>query len=445
MCAYDFKPDTINLITGAKQTGCTSFVNIIDYVFGASDCDLPDTFNPSTELVGVVVSTERSRYVFVRAVPAVGRKTSEACDFVEIPRSGAIRLPSGFALRYKPEDIRWQLDRIVCGDFGGGKRTKPSGGQAETDETPRLTFRDVFNFSLQDDTTIADRHCLVKGISDGGGGLAAKMKPYFPFILGIIDRSIVLLENEKRRLEKDLKSIADERQKAARARQFLAAQREVFEMLGAIRNAAETWERLSGEGSSEDALKDIRHRIADLELKIAERRAGEERSAAECRRFISHRIQERLKTLFVKADLPELKADFDIERFTLHFLDGKKARHFSNVGASSNYICFHMSVSCAFMEQFGLRADSPVQNFVIFDCPALEDGLAENGEPLHYVEQLIGTLTESESDIREDKGKPWQPILMLQTPVSPYHESEQLHIVAHFNEGSGIIPNDWLS
>jgi len=649
VCAYDFKPGVINLITGAKQTGRTSFVNIIDYVFGSNECDLPDAFNPSTDIVGVVALTESSRYLFVRAVPAVGRKCSDSCDLVELPKDGPIRLPVAFEMKYAPEDVRWQLNRIVCGEFGGDD-SRSAREQSEIDDIPQLTFRDVFNFSLQDDTTIADRHCLVKGIHENGGGLAAKMKPYFPFILGVIDRSIVELENEKRKLEKDLKTKGDERVKTTRAlknclqsleemlhsakamsicppdvnipdwgnpdglvalarsltaktrgivppklveseldekakrvkavqeelrklavesqavqdkiehlkdvdskvksiietgektrqrleisewvsqywkigklaswggfdaeeivrkridclkeavsrygasvtspekqadyraaferemsdlearrkklirdhaakadelgrlcseegeaKKFLAAQREAFEMIGAIRNAAETWEKLNGSDNSDESLAEIRHQIGDLELKIAKRRADEERLNTLCRRFISTRIMERLKTLFVNPDLLALKPDFDTERFTLRFIDGQKTRHFSNVGASSNYICFHVAASCALMEQFGQREDTPVQNFVLFDIPALEDGLDENGEPLHYVEQLIGTLEESEHDVRESKSRPWQPILLLQTPSSLSPDGELVHVVAHFNEGTGIIPNDWLT
>ena len=72
---------------------------------------------------------------------------------------------------------------------------------------------------------------------------------------------------------------------------------------------------------------------------------------------------------------------------------------------------------------------------------AQENGLDENGEELHYVEQLEGTLIEALNDSAGDK---WQPILILQSNTQPFEESEHTHIVAHFNEAEGIIPKEWI-
>lgn len=646
--AYEFKPEKVNLITGAKQTGRTSFVNIIDYVLGASDCDLPDVFNPAVDVVGVLTVTDKMRHLFVRGVPEVGKKSSNACDYREFDTAGDVVLPDSFEMQLKPEDIRWYLDRIVCGIASDlpNEDVKSGEDQAEGDDAPVMRFRDVLNFSLQDDVTISSRHCLVKGLLASGTGLIAKMKPFLPFILGIESRELVQVLNEKRKLEKEkdakvqerikitralqnclqcleamlvqaktislcsptvqipgwsnpdmlvktarevleqnkgiiapklnsaelsreaqlvqeaqqkLKEIAVESQNVqseierlkvidsrmkgyiaaaertqrrleisewveafwsqrklayyggpdaeervnarvkalkdalenfgmtvtcaekqsdyraaferemkhwesrrellvrdhakagedlvrlcneeGEARKFMAAQREAFELLGAIRNACETWEKLNGAENSLDEVTRLGSEVSKLELQAATLKADEDKREAACRKFLADSIKDRLASLFVKDDLKNFTPSFDIERFILQLSNGEVTRNFSNVGASSNYICFHVAVSCALMEQFSRRDDSPVQNFVIYDCPALEDGLDENGEPLHYAEQIIGTFNESLNDVKDRK---WQPILMLQTPSDMFADDPEIHKVAHFAEGKGIIPEDWL-
>ena len=642
--AYDFKPGVVNVITGAKQTGRTSFVNIIEYAFGAAECELPDAFNPTVDVVGVLVRTAEKRYLFVRAVPEVGRKVSDECEYQELPLEGEPEIPSSFALQMKSSDIRWYLDRIVCGEPGSEDRKAPEGQSEET--APVLSFQDVLNFSLQDDVTITNRHCLVRGMMDNGTGLTAKMKPYFKFLFGIESRDYVNVQSAMRELikqkeakcqervratnayrnvlqnlewmlmqaksislcpesvkvpsctdpdnlvatarmvldrnkdvvapkingaelekvakiiaekESKLKELAEEAQytqseierlqlmdarmadyfKSAEktnerlqlsdwvskfwtqrnlanpggwypveaveerveklknelkkfgdsvmslekrsdyraaferelehwkarlalqikehadmseelkrlcaedsdARKLIATQRSAYELLGSIRNACETWEKLNGDENSFDEVQRLGGEVSKLELKAATLKADEDKREEECRRFLANSIRERLASLFVRDDLKRMMPVFDIDKFTLKLSDGTMTRNISNVGASSNYICFHVAVSCALMEQFSLREDSPVQNFVIYDCPALEDGLDENGEPLHYAEQLIGTCEESLTDV---KGHEWQPILMLQTPMNMFADDSTLHKVTHFAEGEGIIPKAWF-
>ena len=584
---YEFVPGKLNLVTGAKQTGRTSFVNIIEYAFGATECELPDAFNPAVDVVGVLVRTAEKRYLFVRAVPEVGRKASDECEYQELPLEGEPEIPSAFALQMKSADIRWYLDRILSGEPENGVREDRS-AQIDEEVSPVLSFQDVLNFSLQDDVTITSRHCLVKGMMDNGTGLTAKLKPYFKFLFGIESRDLVNVLSAQRELEKQkdvkcqervratnayrnvlqnlewmlmqaksislcpesvkvpsctdpdnliatarmvlernkdvvapkingaelekvakiiaeketkLKELAEEAQytqseierlqlmdarmtdyfKSAEktnerlqlsdwvskfwtqrnlanpggwypaevvekrveklknelkkfgdsvmspekrsdyraaferelehwkarlalqikehadmseelkrlcaedsdARNLIATQRSAYELLGSIRNACETWEKLNGVENSFDEVQRLGGEISKLELKAATLKADENKREEKCRQFLANSIRERLTTLFVREDLKRLMPVFDLEKFTLKLSDGTITRNISNVGASSNYICFHVAVSCALMEQFSLREDSPVQNFVIYDCPALEDGLDDNGEPLH--------------------------------------------------------------
>ena len=192
---YKFLPDVVNVISGHRQTGRTSFVDAIDYVFAAKECGLPDKFNPVVRAVGVVIGTEDKWYLFAREVDETG-KTSPACFFIDGDRAFPLEVPIDPEFDKRVDDVETELDRIVCGQF------KPAGAKEGEEEPETLGFRDVLNLSMFDSETIANPYLLLRDLNNGK--FKAHLLEYFPFILGIETRDLVEKRNEKKLLHKQI-------------------------------------------------------------------------------------------------------------------------------------------------------------------------------------------------------------------------------------------------
>lgn len=633
---YDFEPGRLNVISGARQTGRTSFVNIIDYVLGSPQCHLPSIFAAHVETLGVVAATAKRRYLLAREVPQRKNARGEKCAVETYNANEAVRIDMPPELTLRINDLRRQLDEIVC----------PPAKPGEKGESAPPTFREVFNFCQQDDLTIIRRDCLVRGFESNGLASSDRMREILPFIFSVHDKKhmelrerilaleaegeekkaarerttqhlrVVLeelarcvreaqeiglypaeekvpehfnsdllvaaarrileenkgavvpqpqqkpmaekqvsandlqtkqedcsrqiaklqsdiaalealdkklkeymgdsgqlrdrlevsewvfdffserfkfniekttdpdkavaeletlraalkdfnetacndeardnyriayageLERKRKQLDKKFKELSGYSAELKRlvgedeeVRDFVASPRKAYALLGKIENAVFTWDNLAGAALSLDELQKISSEKAQCEQRLKEMERAEADRERQCESNISARIRDHLRSLFVSRGFKDATSIFDLKTLSLSFMTTNGTVPSSNAGASSNYVCFHVAVSAAIMEHFSKTPDTPVPNFVLFDCPAQENGLDENGEELHYVEQLEGTLIEALNDSAGDK---WQPILILQSNTQPFEESEHTHIVAHFNEAEGIIPKEWI-
>ena len=182
---YEFMPGVVNVITGDKQTGRTSFVNIINYVFGSKDCELPDRFMPVVGWVGAVVGIGTERWLVARELTT--KRTSPKCHLSQL--HGTDEVPLDVDTNIKCDALLKRLDNMVCGEF------KMDGADVGAPMLPKLEFRDVLHFSFQDENTITNRRVLVNGFENGA--TRNKILEYLPFIFGVETREIVQLRNKK--------------------------------------------------------------------------------------------------------------------------------------------------------------------------------------------------------------------------------------------------------
>lgn len=640
MFPYVFIPGKLNVISGARQTGRTSFVNIVDYVLGASQCYLPSIFSSHVGTLGVIVATEKRRLLFAREVPNGRKARGEKCTVETYGVEECIDIDSPPELTLRINDLRRILDEMACPmqklpehDESTGKIAPPS-------------FREAFNFCQQDDLTIIRRDYLVRGFDASVRGIAERMHEILPFVFSVYDRRhmelreriraleaegeqkkaarektaqhlrIVLdelasylvaaremglipieatipstadsdalvdlarqvltensgavvpqlqqdalddgqqaakelqtkqeecsrqiaklqsdiaaldkkdkqirdfmedsgqlrdrievsewiydyfnsrfhfnnanasnpghaaseldslrnalkdfnetacsdsardnyyiafageMDRKKKQLSKKIKEISAYSTELKRlvgedgdVRDFVVSPRRAYALLGKIENAVFMWDNLVGEALSLEALGNLNAEKKRCEEQLKGMEKAEEDREKNIEHEIGSRIGDLLKSLFVSRVFKEAQSIFKLKDLALSFHTQNGILPSSVAGASSNYICFHVAVSAAVMEYFCKTPDAPVPNFVLFDCPAQEDGVDENGEERHYAEQLAGTLIEALNDSIDNK---WQPILILQSNTQPLRENADTHIVAHFNETEGIIPKEWL-
>lgn len=67
-----FQPGTVNVITGASQTGKSAIVPIIDYCLGSGKCSIPvNVIRKHVEWFGVVVDTSKGQILLARREPGI--------------------------------------------------------------------------------------------------------------------------------------------------------------------------------------------------------------------------------------------------------------------------------------------------------------------------------------------------------------------------------------
>src|ERR1700681_4185089 len=74
----NFRTGTVNVITGASQTGKSAIVPIIDYCLGSGKCSIPaGVIRLNTEWFGVVIDTSKGQLLLARREPGIQQSTGD--------------------------------------------------------------------------------------------------------------------------------------------------------------------------------------------------------------------------------------------------------------------------------------------------------------------------------------------------------------------------------
>lgn len=199
----NFKPNSINLITGTSKTGKTAIIEIIDYCLGSRGCSIPKIgpIRESSSWYGILVDTIEGEKLIARRDP--GNKDST--DDYYLTEGKNIRIVDFPKKNTNREAIRNLLSRLaklpqVNSDFhdtGNGFKG-------------RASFRDTTAFIFQPQTIIASNSTLFFKADDEVH--ARKLREIFPLILGAVDSDTLIkqhrlyevkriLERKRRQLE----------------------------------------------------------------------------------------------------------------------------------------------------------------------------------------------------------------------------------------------------
>lgn len=91
-----FEPGKLNIITGASKTGKTALIDIIDYCFGSSECDIPGIIRDKAHWVGLRLQINKGEVFLARKVPEHNKHYSEDIFYdvgvkVEIPEYSELK------------------------------------------------------------------------------------------------------------------------------------------------------------------------------------------------------------------------------------------------------------------------------------------------------------------------------------------------------------------
>uniref|UniRef100_A4WQP7 DUF3732 domain-containing protein n=1 Tax=Cereibacter sphaeroides (strain ATCC 17025 / ATH 2.4.3) TaxID=349102 RepID=A4WQP7_CERS5 len=204
-----FKPDALNIITGASGTGKSTLIKAIDYCMGSSKCELPAHVRRRSVAVGVKWLLGETEMIVGRIIPPVGQATSThmfAASGRNLPLPATVDAFDGATTL---EAAKAFIERAFgIGDLGGD----PDGGGARG----RATVRHATPYMFVTKEVIYSESTLLHGLekADKARDIVAAM----PYFLRVIDEASAIDERRLRQLQRALE------REEARARSRAAAE-----------------------------------------------------------------------------------------------------------------------------------------------------------------------------------------------------------------------------
>jgi hypothetical protein len=278
-----FQPGTVNVITGASQTGKSAIVPIIDYCLGSGKCSIPTgIIRIKAEWFGVVVETAKGQILLARREPGIQQSTG---DMFIMEDQKEIAVPQHISTKNTNRDfVKAYLDELA------GLTSLDFDPDSDSGFKGRPSFRDMAAFNFQPQNIIANPEVLF--FKADTFEHREKLRTIFPYVLGVLTPEIMAkryrldeLRREARAIARQLESLRQSAETLlaelhvylSRAREFglLAAgtqhdvsQNEALRLLRSVAQIAQSEITAAGFGSISQELVDLRHRESELSIEL---------------------------------------------------------------------------------------------------------------------------------------------------------------------------------
>jgi hypothetical protein len=198
--AIQMEPGRVNIISGDSRTGKSALLGVIDYCFGASECDVPEgKVRRNVSWFGLLLQTGRGQAFVARQVPAGDAKSSEA---VYVKTDSELAIPPHAELRQTTN--REGLRSLLASWVGMSDYLhEPPPGQTRVPLA--ATISHALTFCLQSQNEIAQRRHLFHGASDRF--VAQAIKDTLPYFLGAVTDDYVAKQQELKRVRTEVRQI----------------------------------------------------------------------------------------------------------------------------------------------------------------------------------------------------------------------------------------------
>ncbi|WP_372088437.1 DUF3732 domain-containing protein (plasmid) [Tistrella mobilis] len=191
----EFRPDVVNVISGASKTGKSAVIPIIDYCLASDKCAIPvGVIRENCSWFGVLIDTVEGQKLLARREPGDKRGTS---DMVMI-EAAEIEIPKWIEKKNTTTDVVKamlnRLSRLTNLDFepGGDSKFKS-----------RPSFRDLMAFTFQPQNIVANPDVMF--FKADTTEHREKLKTIFPYILQAVTADILQAKYELDRLSRILR------------------------------------------------------------------------------------------------------------------------------------------------------------------------------------------------------------------------------------------------
>ena len=191
-----FKAGTVNIISGASQTGKSALISIVDYCLGAGKCAIPvGVIRESTAWFGVVIQTDLAEILVARREPGAQQSTDDMYmaegKSVDIPK--VIKAPNvnrSFVKQYF-DSLAGLSSLDLEADSSNMYKARPS-------------FRDMAAFNFQPQSIIANPQVLF--FKADTTEHREKLKNVMPYALGVTTPEIIAKQYELEQLRREQRS-----------------------------------------------------------------------------------------------------------------------------------------------------------------------------------------------------------------------------------------------
>ncbi|EGR1391768.1 DUF3732 domain-containing protein [Vibrio parahaemolyticus] len=194
----EFKPNSLNVITGKSRTGKSAIINIIDYCMGSSSFDIFDGVNRSViSWYSVTYLINGKQYFIAKKPPKVGyNSNSEVClfigDIIELPLMSELHINSN------DDGVRYEIEREL------GFENNSTFRKENSSDAYRANLKHAKSFIFLEQHEVANKKVLFHRQDETF--LAQSIKDTFPYFLGAISHErlgkIEALREAKRALKK---------------------------------------------------------------------------------------------------------------------------------------------------------------------------------------------------------------------------------------------------
>ena len=228
--------------------------------------------------------------------------------------------------------------------------------------------------------------------------------------------------------------------------------RDMFTLLGTLQSTVQLIERFADEGDSSERIRALEERRARLR-KIIDTSTVKTR-LDRALETINTATLMRLKTLDVDPDYCLVPPQFSEKELNIRIQDKDGTWHWlPEVGSASNWVSFHVALTCA-LQEFFIQCTNPpssVPSFVVFDQPSQvyfpktrttdepNDDPMYDDKDINAVRQIFKTISDS---VREANGA-WQAIILDHAGMDIYGGIQNVVEVEEWRKGKKLIPEEW--
>jgi predicted nucleic acid-binding Zn-ribbon protein len=194
------EPGRVNIISGDSRTGKSAILGIIDYFFGASECDVPEgKVRRNVSWFGLCMQTRRGQAFVARQLPLGEGRSNEA---VYIRTGDVVDIPAASELRQTTN--RDGLRALLASWVGLSEYVhEPPEGQTRAPLVATISHAITYCFQSQNE--IAQRRHLFHGSSDRFVALA--IRDTLPYFLGAVSDDYLANQQELKRVRTEIRHV----------------------------------------------------------------------------------------------------------------------------------------------------------------------------------------------------------------------------------------------
>ncbi len=195
-----FEPGRVNIISGDSRTGKSAILGIIDYCFGASECDVPEgKVRRNVSWFGLLLQTRRGQAFVARQLPLGEGKSNEA---IYVKTDAVLEVPPASELR---QTTNREGLRSLLASWVGLTEYLHEPPEGQTRLPLAATISHALTFCLQSQNEIAQRRHLFHGSSDRF--VAQAIKDTLPYFLGAVSDDYMASQQELKRVRTEIRQI----------------------------------------------------------------------------------------------------------------------------------------------------------------------------------------------------------------------------------------------